>query len=105
VALFKAGMAGREHLERFQDEAGQYAATVKGGLGGGATAVAVAVVEAGADGTRAWAVSPPPRALSGRTATFPVLVDVAARTVDCPGQPEDLARLVREHVVPSMRLV
>lgn len=98
VALFKAGMAGPDHLERFLDEAAQYAETVKGALRGGATAVAVAVVEVAEEGAVEWAAAPVGRAL-------PVLVDLADGTVACAGAPEDLRRLVREHVEPSMRLV
>jgi hypothetical protein len=103
VAVFKAGMAGREHLDRYLDEAGQYAATVKGGLATGAAAVAVAVVEAGGDGAvdatwaRAaleaewWARTPPgPRPAAGRAPAFPALVDLAAGRLVCPDQPGNL---------------
>lgn len=91
-------MADREHLDRFLDEAGQYAATVKGALLGGATAVAVAVVEVPEEGAGDWAVTPVGR-------TFPVLADIASGEVACAATPEDRRRLVREHVEPSMRLV
>ena len=101
VALFKGGMAGREHLDRFVDEAGQYASTVKGRLAAGAQAVAVAVVEAAEEGAREWAGT----SGAGRSATFPVLVDLGGERVVCPAQPDDLRRLVREHVDPSLRLV
>jgi hypothetical protein len=101
VAVFKGGMAGRDHLDRFLDEAGQYAATVKGRLAAGAGAVAVAVVESAEEGADGWAST----AQSGRSATFPVLVDLAGARVLCPGQPADLRGLVREHVDPSLRLV
>ena len=97
VALFKGGMAGREHLDRFSEEAAQYAATVKGRLAAGATSVAVAVVETVEDRCGAWAHTP--------TATFPVLVDLSGGGVICPDTPPDLRRLAREHVVPSVRLV
>ncbi|MGI8984837.1 MAG: hypothetical protein ACR2HM_09950 [Acidimicrobiales bacterium] len=50
VAVFKAGMAGREHLDRFVEEAGQYASTVKGGIRSGVSGVAVAVLEGGVAG-------------------------------------------------------
>ncbi len=116
VALFKAGMANREHLDRFLDEAGQYAATVKGGLGATATAVAVAVIEAGGPGgTEAWALAgmaakPQP----GRAPAFPVLVEVGpsgpgseeqgAGRVVCAENPTDLRGLIREHVERSLRL-
>ncbi len=101
AAVFKAGMAGREHLDRFVEEAGQYASTVKGGLPSGVTAVAAAVLEDGA-GARDWA-----HALTdGRRArVFPVLVDVTAGRVTCPDAPADLRRLVDDHVAPSIRMV
>ena len=97
VALFKGGMAGREHLDRFSEEAGQYAATLKGRLSAGATALAVAVVETVEERCAEWALGP--------GSTYPVLVDLAGGTVRCPDTPPDLRRLVREHIEPSMRLV
>ncbi len=101
VALFKGGMAGREHLDRFLDEAGQYAATVKGRLAAGAAVVAVAVVEVAEEGSEGWA-----RATgSSRSPAFPVLVDLAGGQVVHAGAPDDVSRLVREHVDPSLRLV
>jgi len=101
VAVFKAGMASREQLDRYLDEAGQYAATVKGGLGS-ASAVAVAVVEAGGhDDPGDWATRPP----AGRSAAFPTLVDLAGGRVTCPDTPTDLHRLVQAHVAPSIRMV
>lgn len=101
VAVFKAGMASRQQLDRFLDEAGQYAATVKGGLGS-ASAVAVAVVEAGGhDEPGDWAMRPP----AGRAMAFPALVDLAAGRVTCPGTPADLHRLVQAHVAPSIHMV
>ena len=104
VALFKAGMAGREHLDRFLDEAGQYAATVKGGLASGATAVAVAVVEAaGEDG--GWARTASERPRRGCEFAFPVLVDAVGGSVSCPEAPADLRRLVAEYVGASVRMV
>jgi hypothetical protein len=93
VAVFKAGMAGRDHLDRYLDEAGQYAATVKGGLATGAAAVAVAVVEAGGPGPvdTSWAATPPgPKPAAGRALAFPALVDPATGRVVCPEQPRDL---------------
>ena len=102
VAVFKAGMAGREHLDRLLDEAGQYAATVKGGVGSGAGVVAVAVVELAEAGAAEWAAVPPQK---GRWPRYPVLVDLAGGLIACPDEPEDLRRLAREHVEPSMRLV
>ena len=101
VAVFKGGMAGREHLDRFVEEAGQYAATVKGRLAAGAAVVAVAVVEAAEARAHDWAAT----TRSGRSPAFPVLVDLGGGRVACPTQPDDLARLVREHVHPSLRLV
>ena len=101
VAVFKAGMDGRDHLDRFVEEAGLYASTVKGGLPSAVAAVAVAVLEAGGEAGD-WATS----ATEGRRArVFPVLVDVPAGRVDCPPAPADLHRLVQGHVAPSMRLV
>ena len=112
VAVFKVGMAGREHLDRFLDEAGQYAATVKGSLASGAVAVAVAVVEAAPAGAEEWALGPahgaararatPERPARGRAATFPVLVDVATGRVTCPEAPGPLAALARQHVRPDL---
>jgi len=101
VAVFKGGMAGREHLDRFVEEAALYASTVKGGLPSGVTAVAVAVLEGGGGGAGGAG-----SAVHGRRATvFPVLVDVPAGALACPPAPADLHRLVREHVAPSAQLV
>ena len=101
VAVFKAGMDGREHLDRFVEEAGLYASTVKRGLPSAVAAVAVAVLEGGGQAGD-WATS----VTDGRRArVFPVLVDVPAGHLDCPPAPADLHRLVGEHVAPSMRLV
>lgn len=101
VAVFKAGMDGREHLDRFVEEAALYSSTVKGGLPTGVTAVTVAVLEGGG-GDGAWATS----VTDGRRArVFPVLVDVPAGGMVCPPAPADLHRLVQEHVAPYIRLV
>ena len=102
VAVFKAGMAGREHLDRFVEEAGQYATTVKGGLPSGVTAVATAVLEGGGAGAGDWATS---TTEAGRARIFPVLLDLPAGRVSCPDSPSDLHRLVQEYVAPSIRLV
>ena len=105
VAVFKAGMAGRAHLDRFLDEAAQYAATVKAGRAS-AAAVVVAVVEEATDAASVeWAVAPPGRPPAGRPSAYPVLVDLVAGRVTCPETPADLHRLVEEHVRPSIRLV
>jgi len=104
VALFKPGMAGCEHLDRFLDEAGQYAATVKGSLTPGATAVAVAVVEAAVD-EGGWAVTATERPRGGCAVAFPVLVDLTAPSVACPDEPADLRGLVQEHVGACVRMV
>ena len=101
IAVFKGGMAGRDHLDRFVEEAGLYASTVKGGLPSGVTAVAVAVLEGGA-GPGDWATSVTG---GGRARVFPVLADVPAGRVTCPPAPADLHRLVQEHVVPFMQVV
>ena len=101
VAVFKGGMDGREHLDRFVEEAGLYSSTVKGGLPTGVTAVAVAVLEGGV-GDSAWAASVTD---GGRARVFPVLVDASAGQLACPPAPADLHRLVQEHVAPSIRLV
>jgi hypothetical protein len=98
VAVFKAGMAGPEHLDRFVDEAGQYASTVKGGLPSGVTAVAVAVLEGGG----VWHTT---LTHVGRARVFPVLVDLAAGRVSYPDAPADLRRLVDDHVAPSIHRV
>lgn len=101
AAVFKGGMDGREHLDRFVEESGLYASTVKGGLPSGVTAVAVAVLEGGS-GAGDWATS----VTEGRRArVFPVLVDVPAGRLECPPAPADLHRLVQEHVAPSIQLV
>lgn len=102
IAVFKAGMAGRDHLDRFLDEAGQYAATVKAGPASGVSAVAVAVVESGSDA--GWASTTPDRPAAGRPATFPVLVDVASSRVMSPDAPVELHRLVQEHVATALGL-
>lgn len=106
VALFKAGMGGRDHLDRFLDEAGQYAATVKGGLASGALAVAVAVLEpATADAAatawaRTWATGRP---ATGHAPACPVLVDVGSGRVTCPeAAPASVRELVAHHVVTSV---
>lgn len=102
AAVFKAGMVGRDHLDRFVEEAGQYATTVTGGVRPGVTAVAAAVLEGGAESAGGWATS----LTEGRRArVFPVLVDLAAGQIACPGIPADLHRLVREHLSPSIRSV
>jgi hypothetical protein len=94
VGLYKAGMAGREHLDRFSDEARQYASTVKGRLTPAATVVAIAVVEAGGpDESGDWAVT-----LPARGAAFPALVDLSTSGVTCPALPADLRRLVQDLV-------
>lgn len=94
VAVFKAGMAGRVHLDRFCEEAVQYSSTVKGRLAPAATAIAVAVVEAGGgDDPGDWAVRAP-----ARGAAFPVFVDLASSRVTCPDTPTDLCGLVDTHV-------
>ena len=101
VAVFKGGMDGREHLDRFVEEAGLYSSTVKGGLPTGVAAVAVAVLEgSGGDGTWATSVTD-----GGRAQVFPVLVDLPAGRLACPPAPVALHRLAQEHVAPSIRLV
>jgi hypothetical protein len=101
VAVFKGGMDGREHLDRFVEEAALYSSTVKGGLPSGVTAVAVAVLEGGG-GAGDWATSVTERR---RARVFPVVADVPAGRVACPPAPADLHGLVQEHVAPSVRLV
>jgi len=101
IVVFKAGMAGRQHLDRFADEAAQYAATIRGGRGSGACAVAVAVVES-AEGTAevAWALDGLAPNTSARA--FPVLVHLAAASVSCPEEPAYLRGLVRDHVAATV---
>ena len=101
VAVFKAGMDGRDHLDRFVEEAGQYSSTVKGGLPSGVTAVAVAVLEGGG-GPADWAGA---ARQEGRATVFPVLVDVPAERAACPPAPADLRRLVQDQVGSSIQLV
>jgi hypothetical protein len=102
VAVFKGGMDGREHLDRFVEEAALYSSTVKGGLPSAVTAVAVAVLEGGGGRAGSWAAS---ATESRRALVFPVVVDVPAGGVVCPPAPADLHRLVQEHVAPSLRSV
>lgn len=97
VGVFKAGLATPEHLDRFLAEAGQYAATVKGGLPGGARAVAVAVAES-APGAEGWALSPPPPPRPGFAPAFPVLVDLGARRLVFRQDPAEMRRLAELHV-------
>ena len=75
---------------------------MKSRLTGGATAVAVAVVEAGGrDDPGGWATTAPAR---GRA--FPVLVALSTGVATCPQEPVDLRRLVQAHVSgPYVRLV
>jgi hypothetical protein len=101
IAVFKSGMAGGEHLNRFVEEAALYSSTVKGGLPSGVTAVVVAVLEGGG-GPGDWAGA---AHRQGRATVFPVLVDVPAGRASCPPAPVDLHRLVREHLGPSIQLV
>jgi hypothetical protein len=102
VGLFKAGMAGREHLDRFSDEACQYASTIKGRIPPPPTVVAMAVVEAGGpDESGDWALTVPARGVA-----FPALVDLSTGRVACPATPADLRRLVEQHGSgPSVRMV
>ncbi len=101
VAVFKAD-ATTAHLDRFLDEAAQYARTVGGRLriGGraGLDVVAVAVVDSTRD-VGDWGQS---RA-GPRPSVYPVLVDLAAQRVTQPqhGAP-GLQQLVRAHVVPAL---
>jgi hypothetical protein len=99
VAVFKSD-ASPEHLDRFLDEAGQYASTVKGRLRPGACAVAVAVVDSGAD-AGAWAMTAPARRQGVRA--FPVLVDLGTGGVVWADHGADLRHVVEAHVVPSVR--
>jgi hypothetical protein len=112
VAVFKSD-ATAEHLDRFMDEASQYATTVKGGLPRGlqtgTCAVAVAVLPS-AVGVEGWASKPHGRRFAALT--YPVTVDLANGRVDQPGRMligavyvPYLKELVREHVEPSLRLV
>ncbi len=94
VAVFKSD-GSRDHLDRFLDEARQYATTVKGGLGRAPRAVAVAVVES-ADAAGDWA-SPPVGGVA-----FPVLVDLGAGRAVFADAGDPGAALARDHVVPSL---
>jgi hypothetical protein len=105
VAVFKSD-ASADHLDRFQDEAGQYATTMRSGLGRSPWVVAVAVAETAHDAGD-WARRPfgdRPGPLS-----YPVLVDLSAGRVVCPDATPDggpgvasLRRLVEAHVVPGI---
>lgn len=105
VAVFKSD-ATPGHLDRFVDEAGQYATTVEGRLlrraarrtSTGLSVVAVAVLEsARGDGSVPAMV---PTAL-----VWPVIVDVAEARVAHPGgaPAPAAAKIVEEHVVPFLR--
>lgn len=94
VAVFKSD-GSRDHLDRFLDETAQYATTVKGGLGRGTRAVAVAVVESAAEAGD-WAARP----VAGLS--FPVLVDVGGARVVFVDGGEPGATVARAHVVPSL---
>ena len=100
VGLFKAD-AGRDHLDRFVEEAALYARTVRGGLPVGArratSTVAVAVVASAAD-AGGWADQP-----VGADAV-PVLVDLEEGRVRVPRADSRVAALVREHVAPALDL-
>jgi len=97
VAVFKAD-ATPVHLDRFVEEAAQYARTVGGGVRLGRrldmATVAVAVVDSAGE-VGGWGQTP--------TSAWPVLVDLAERRVT---QPRDvaptMARLVGNHVVPAL---
>jgi hypothetical protein len=105
VGVFKND-ASPDHLDRFLDEAADYATTVKGGLRSGTCAVAIAVVDS-PQATGDWAMSPP--AGRGPCPSLPVLVDLEnARVVFPDGigtgtlDSAYLGRFVRDHVVPSV---
>lgn len=95
--MFKSD-ATPEHLDRFVDEAGQYARTVKGRLRRAAGAVAVAVVDSAA-AAGDWAVRPVAGQLAG--SVLPVLVDVGGGRVVAPDVPEVRA-LVAVHIAPVL---
>lgn len=99
VAVFKSD-ASPDHLGRFVDEAGEYAATTRGRLGGRPQVVAVAVVGA-APGTPDWTGG------RGQGPTLPVLVEVGGGVVVHSGaaMPPGLATIVREHIARSVRSV
>lgn len=101
IGLFKTD-AGRDHLDRFLEEAALYARTVRGGLPVGArratTTVAVAVVASAAD-AGGWADQP----VVGADAV-PVLVDLEEGRVSSPRSDSRVAALVREHVAPALDL-
>jgi hypothetical protein len=100
VGVFKSD-ASRDHLDRFLEEAAQYARTVKGGLRSGVRAVAVAVVGS-ADGAGDWAEN---RHGPVEVRALPVLVDLAGRRVAYPDDvdgAEGLRRLVDAHIAPSL---
>jgi hypothetical protein len=101
VGVFKSD-ASRDHLDRFLEEAAQYARTVNGRLRSGARAVAVAVVGSAA-GAGDWAENrqEPP----AEVRALPVLVDLAGGRVAFPRNVDGgdgLRRLVDTHIVPSL---
>ena len=111
VAVFKSD-ATPEHLDRFLEEASQYAITLKGrlrGLQSGTCAVAVAVVDS-AERAGEWAVKPHGRRFAAMT--YPVLVDLANKRVVRPERMligavyvPYLRQLVKAHVESSLQLV
>jgi hypothetical protein len=101
VGVFKSD-ASRDHLDRFLEEAAQYARTVRGGLRSGSRAVAVAVVGS-AGGAGNWAENRPER--PAEVHALPVLVDLAGRRVAFPDRVDGgdgLGVLVAAHITPSL---
>lgn len=95
AAVFEGRTARPDKLDRFLDESSQYARTMKRGLLS-ATALAVAVAESG-DGAGGWSGSPS----SGGAVAYPVLVDLARRSVSCAVGDAHLRRVVADYVAPA----
>lgn len=110
AAVFEGRTARPDKLDRFLEECGQYARTMKGGLPAGlqtgTVAVAVAVAES-AEEAGDWAVVSHGHKFA--SLAYPVLVDVARRTVTCPQHmfigaiyQGHLRRVVADHVAPAV---
>jgi hypothetical protein len=110
AAVFEGATARPDKLDRFLEESSDYARTMKGGLPRGlqtgTAAVVVAVAESAGEAGD-WAVKPHGRKFAALT--YPVLVDVARRTVTSPARMVIGAvyvpwfrQVVADHVAPAV---
>lgn len=110
AAVFEGATARPDKLDRFMEESSEYARTMKGGLPRGLQTGTVAVTVAVAESAKEagdWAVNPHGRKFAALT--FPVLVDVAGRSVACPKRMvigavyvPYLRQVVADHVAPAV---